>query len=63
MAELRLDHPVPMTEEEDVATLAAIDQGIQDADEGRVVSAEEVRQRVQQRLSKSSTPKKHQLLA
>ncbi len=52
-----------MTEEEDVATLAAIDQGIQDADEGRVVSAEEVRQRVQQRLSKSSTPKKHQLLA
>jgi predicted transcriptional regulator len=58
MAELKLDHPVPMTEEEDDATLAAIDQGIQDADEGRVVSAEEARQRVQQWLSKSSTPKK-----
>jgi predicted transcriptional regulator len=58
MAELKLDHPVPMTEEEDDATLAAIDRGIQDADEGRVVSAEEARQRVRQWLSKSSTPKK-----
>jgi len=57
-AELKLDHPVPMTDEEDDATLAAIDQGIQDADEGRVVSAEEARQRVRQWLSKSSTPKK-----
>jgi predicted transcriptional regulator len=57
MAELKLDHPVPMTEEEDDATLAAIDRGIQDADEGRVVSVEEARHRVQQWLSKSSTPK------
>jgi predicted transcriptional regulator len=57
-AELKLDHPVPMTDEEDDATLAAIDQGIQDADEGRGVSAEEARQRVRQWLSKSSTPKK-----
>ena len=58
MAEFKLDHPVPMTEEEDEATLAAIDRGIKGADEGRVVSAEEARQRVQQWLSKSSTPKK-----
>jgi predicted transcriptional regulator len=58
MAELKLDHPVPMSEEEDDATLAAIDRGIQDADEGRVVSAEEARQRVQQWFSKSSIPKK-----
>jgi len=47
-----------MTEEEDDATLAAIDRGIQDADEGRVVSVEEARHRVQQWLSKSSTPKR-----
>jgi hypothetical protein len=40
-----MDHSVPMTEEEDEATLAAIDRGIQDADAGRVVSAEEARQR------------------
>jgi predicted transcriptional regulator len=58
MAERKLDHPVPMSEEEDDATLAAIDRGIQDADEGRVVSAEEARQRVLQWLSKSSIPKK-----
>jgi predicted transcriptional regulator len=57
MAELKLDHPVPMTAEEDDATLAAIDRGIQDADEGRGVSAEEARQSVRQWLSKSSTPR------
>jgi predicted transcriptional regulator len=57
MAELKLDHPVPLTEDEDDATLAAVDRGIQDAGQGRVVSAEEARQRVRQWLSKSSTPK------
>jgi predicted transcriptional regulator len=57
MAELKMDHPVPLTEEEDEATLAAIDQGIEEANEGLVVSAEEARQRVQQWLSRSSTPK------
>lgn len=57
MAESKLDHPVPMADEEDEATLAAIDRGIKAADEGYVVSAEEARQRLQQWLSKSSTPK------
>jgi predicted transcriptional regulator len=57
MAELKMDHPVPLTEEEDEATLAAIDQGIEEANEGLVVSAEEARQRVRQWLSRSSTPK------
>ncbi|MGA2741504.1 MAG: hypothetical protein ABSG65_29220 [Bryobacteraceae bacterium] len=57
MAELKMDYPVPMTDEEEEATLAAIDQGIKDSNEGRVVSAEEARQRVQQWLSRSSTPK------
>lgn len=59
MAEqLKLDHPVPMTDEEDEATLAAIDQGIKDADEGRVVSLEKARRRIQEWLSKSSSPKR-----
>ena len=57
MTELKLDHPVPMTEEEDEATLAAIDRGIKAADEGRVVSLKEVRRRIQEWLSKSSSPK------
>jgi predicted transcriptional regulator len=57
MAEASLDQPVPMTEEEDETTLAAIDRGIQAADEGRVVPSEEARQLVRQWLSKSSTPK------
>lgn len=44
-------------DEEDDATLAAIDRGIKDADEGRLVPAEDVRKRMEQWLSKSSTPK------
>ena len=55
--ELKLGHPVPLTDEEDEATLAAIDQGIKDADEGRVVSLEEARRRIQEWLSKSSSRK------
>ena len=57
MVEFNADHPVPITEEEDEATLAAIDRGIRSAEEGRVVSSEEARQRVEQWLTKSSTPK------
>jgi predicted transcriptional regulator len=45
--------------DEDEATLAAIDRGIKAADEGRAVPAEEVRRRMQQWLTKSSTPTKH----
>ena len=57
MVEFKFDHPVPMTEEEDEATLAAIDRGIKDADEGRVVSAEDVRLRAEQWFLRSSLPK------
>jgi predicted transcriptional regulator len=49
--------PAPILDEEDEETLAAIDRGMKDADEGRVVSAEEVRQRMQKWLTKSSTQK------
>jgi len=52
-----LDEPVPILDEEDEATLAAIDRGIKAADEGRVVSLEQVRQRIQKWFTKSSSPK------
>jgi predicted transcriptional regulator len=38
------------------ATLAAIDDGIKAADEGRVVSEEEVRKLIPQWISRFSTP-------
>lgn len=57
MRELDLDHPVPMTEEEDEETLAAIDRGIQSADEGRLIPIEDVRTRLVQWNTKSSSPK------
>jgi predicted transcriptional regulator len=48
------------TEEEvevDEETLAAIDRGIKAADDGRVVHLEEVRRRMQEWHTKSSSPK------
>ena len=57
MPELDLTQAVPMTEEEDEETLAAIDQGIKDADEGRLYTIEEVRERLSRWNIKSSTPK------
>ena len=47
----------PVSDEEDEATLAAIDRGVKAADEGRVMPLEEVRQRMEQWLTKSSSPK------
>ena len=57
----RLDfwEPESILDDEDDATLAAIDEGIQAADEDRVVPIDEVRERVRQWLSKSSSPKAH----
>ena len=43
---------VPLTDEEDEATLAAIDRGIKDADEGRTVPLEEIRKRIPEWISK-----------
>jgi len=37
-----LENPAPILDDEDDETLAAIDEGIRDADAGRVVSAERV---------------------
>ena len=49
--------PADILEEEDEATLAAIDRGIKAADEGRVVPLEEVRNRMKKWLTKSSSRK------
>ncbi len=49
------------TDEVDVDenTLAAIDAGIRAADEGKVVSSEEVRKLIPQWISNVSTPNQH----
>jgi predicted transcriptional regulator len=54
---LEFDESAPILEEEDEATLAAIDRGIKAADEGRVVPLEEVRRRMEKWATKSSSPK------
>jgi len=59
MADSKVNDPLVSTEEEvevDAKTAAAIERGIDAADEGRVVPAEEVRKLVAQWISKSSTP-------
>ena len=40
------DDPTAIFDEEDEETLASIERGIKDADEGRVVTMEEARRRV-----------------
>lgn len=58
MPELQFDHPVPqLTEQEDAATLSAIEAGIRDADEGRTFSIDEVRRHMEQWLSSLSSRK------
>jgi predicted transcriptional regulator len=52
--EFSLDRPVPVPDEEDEETLAAIDQGIRDADAGRTVSMEEVRKLLKKWVSRKS---------
>lgn len=44
-------------ETEDKATLAAIDEGVKDAEAGRTFAAEEVRKRLPKWTTASSTPK------
>jgi predicted transcriptional regulator len=52
-----IEKPVPVVDEEDEATLAAIDEGIADAKAGRTVPAEQVRKLVRKWTSGSSTRK------
>jgi predicted transcriptional regulator len=48
----------PLTDEEDDATLAAIDRGIEDADEGRTVPLEEVRKMIPEWILKFESRKR-----
>lgn len=56
--ELNRNEPVPVPEEEDEETLAAIDKGTRDADAGRVTSIEEVEKMLPQWISRFSSPTK-----
>ena len=59
MVDLRWD--IPTTEEVavDAETLAAIDRGIKDADEGRTVSLDEASKLIPQWISKFESQKPH----
>ena len=52
MQDLQLQVPATDEVEVDTATLAAIDQGVKAADEGRTVSLEEARKMIPQWISK-----------
>ena len=57
MLDLKLQEPVTEEVEVDDQTLAGIDRGLKAVKEGRVVSSEEARRRIQKWLTKSSTPR------
>jgi predicted transcriptional regulator len=52
-----LDNPAPIDEDEDEETLAAIDDGVRDAEAGRTVPIEEVRKLLPQWITASSSRK------
>lgn len=52
-----LEDPVPVVDDEDEETLAAIDEGVRDAEFGRTVPSEEVRKLLPQWISASGTLK------
>jgi len=52
-----LEDSVPILDDEDEETLAAIDEGIKDAAAGRTIPSEEVRKLLPQWISASSTRK------
>jgi hypothetical protein len=55
--EFELQEPAPGLADEDEETLAAIDEGIRDADAGRAAPAEEVRKLLPQWITASSIRK------
>jgi predicted transcriptional regulator len=57
MVDLKLQVPVTDEVEVDAATLAAIDRGIKDADEGRAVPIDEVRKMIPEWISKFESQK------
>jgi predicted transcriptional regulator len=57
MVDLKLQVPVTDKVAVDAATLAAIDRGIKDAEEGRTVSIDEVRKMIPKWISKFESQK------
>ncbi len=57
MVDLKLQVPVTDQVEVDAQTLAAIDRGIQDADQGRTVPIDEVRKLIPDWISKFALQK------
>jgi predicted transcriptional regulator len=57
MVDLKLQVPVTEPVEVDAETLAAIDRGIKDADEGRTVSIDEARKMIPKWISKFESQK------
>jgi predicted transcriptional regulator len=57
MVDLKLEVPVIEEVEVDAQTLAAIDRGIKDANEGRTISIDEVRKLIPQWISKFESQK------
>jgi predicted transcriptional regulator len=55
MKKFELEEPVPILDDEDQETLAAIDEGIRDAEAGRTVPSEEVRKLLPKWISAYST--------
>jgi predicted transcriptional regulator len=55
--ESEFEKPASVLEEEDQATLAAIDEGLRDAKSGRTVSVEKVRELLTKWISASSSRK------
>jgi predicted transcriptional regulator len=53
-----LDKPIPVVEDEDEKTLAAIDEGIRDAEAGRTIPIEKVRKRLHKWTTASASRKK-----
>ncbi|MBI3472118.1 MAG: hypothetical protein HY013_12245 [Candidatus Solibacter usitatus] len=57
MIDLKLQVPVTDKVEVDAGTLAAIDRGIKDADEGRIVPIDDVRKMIPKWISKFESQK------
>jgi predicted transcriptional regulator len=51
------EKPAPIVDEEDAATLAAIDEGVQDAKAGRTASVQQVRELLPKWIASSSSRK------
>jgi predicted transcriptional regulator len=55
--EFDFERPIPAIEDENEETLAAIDEGIQDAEAGRTIPIEKVRKRLHKWITASSSRK------